>query len=135
MCDAVDFSSPFLPSGRGTSPDARKPGVLYIRARQASPLRQNQGRGRYRLRGSDSGRRAGVVPRRRGLVQVAALGGAILIALQLGAGYWLYSYIVWFFPLVAVALFGSFPSEIGQALAAAVERRVETPPVVAAGAP
>jgi hypothetical protein len=73
------------------------------------------------------------VPRRRGLVEVAALGGALLIALQLGAGYWLYSYIVWFFPLVAVALFGSFPSEIGQALAIAVERRVEPPPVVVAG--
>ncbi len=58
------------------------------------------------------------VPRRRGLVEVAALGAAILIALQLGAGYWLYSYIVWFFPLVVVALFGSFPTEMEQALAA-----------------
>ena len=76
------------------------------------------------------------VPRRRGLVEVAALGAAILIALQLGAGYWLYSYIVWFFPLVAVAVFGSFPSEIGQALAAFVgERPVEAQPAVVAGAP
>ena len=74
------------------------------------------------------------VPRRRGVVEVAALGAAILIALQLGAGYWLYSYIVWFFPLVAVAVFGSFPSEIGQALAAFVgERPVEAQPVAAAG--
>jgi hypothetical protein len=40
---------------------------------------------------------------------VAALGAAILIALQLAAGYWLYSYIVWFCPLVLLALFGSFP--------------------------
>jgi hypothetical protein len=70
------------------------------------------------------------VPRQRGLVQVAALGGAVLIAIQLGAGYWLYSYIVWFFPLVAVALFGSFPSELGLAVAAAVaERPVETTPI------
>ncbi|MBV9000396.1 MAG: hypothetical protein JO304_15145 [Solirubrobacterales bacterium] len=75
------------------------------------------------------------VPRRRGLVEVAALGGAIVIALQLGAGYWLYSYIVWFFPLVAVALFGSFPSEIGQALAAVVDLPVESRPVAVAGAP
>jgi hypothetical protein len=76
------------------------------------------------------------VPRRRGVVEVAALGAAILIALQVGAGYWLYSYIVWFFPLVAVAVFGSFPSEIGQALSAFVgERPVETQPAVAAGAP
>jgi hypothetical protein len=60
------------------------------------------------------------VPRRRGVIEVAALAGAILIALQLSAGYWLYSYIVWFFPMVAVAIFGSFPSELGHAVAAAV---------------
>ncbi len=51
-----------------------------------------------------------VVPRRRGLVEIAALAGAVLIALQLSAGYWLYSYVVWFFPVVAVALFGVFPA-------------------------
>jgi hypothetical protein len=72
------------------------------------------------------------VPRRRGLIQVAALGGAVLIALQLGAGYWLYSYITWFFPLVAVALFGSFPPSLGDALAARVEHRVEARPVAVA---
>jgi hypothetical protein len=63
------------------------------------------------------------VPRRRGPIEVAALGAAILIALQLSAGYWLYSYIVWFFPLVAVAVFGSFPSELGHAVAAAFGER------------
>ncbi|MGI9185047.1 MAG: hypothetical protein ACR2GZ_08795 [Solirubrobacteraceae bacterium] len=47
--------------------------------------------------------------RGRGPVQVAALGAAILIALQLTVNYWLYPYIVWFFPLVAVALFASHP--------------------------
>jgi hypothetical protein len=50
------------------------------------------------------------VPRRRGLIEVAALGAAVVIALQLAANYWLYSYIVWFFPLVIVALFGAFPA-------------------------
>jgi hypothetical protein len=50
---------------------------------------------------------AAVLPRRRGVLQVAALGAAIVIALQLGANYWLYSYIVWFYPLVLVALFGA----------------------------
>jgi hypothetical protein len=50
------------------------------------------------------------VPRRRGVVEVAALAAAVMIAVQLSASYWLYSYIVWFFPLVAIALFGSFPS-------------------------
>ena len=76
-----------------------------------------------------------VVPRRRGLVEVAALGAAVLIALQLGAGYWLYSYIVWFFPFVAVALFGSFPSELEHALtASAVDAGAEQVPLAVAGA-
>jgi hypothetical protein len=47
------------------------------------------------------------VPRRRGVVEVAALAAAVVIAIQLAASYWLYSYIVWFFPVVAIALFGS----------------------------
>ena len=50
-----------------------------------------------------------VVPRRRGLVEIAALAGAVLIGLQLAASYWLYSYIVWFYPAVAVAVFGAHP--------------------------
>ena len=50
------------------------------------------------------------VPRGAGVVEVAALGAAVVIALQLAANYWLYSYIVWFFPLVIVAVFGSFPA-------------------------
>jgi hypothetical protein len=49
-----------------------------------------------------------VLPRRRGPIEVAALGAAILIAVQLVANYWLYSYIVWFAPLVLLALFGSY---------------------------
>jgi hypothetical protein len=76
------------------------------------------------------------VPRRRGIVQVAALGAAVLIAVQLGAGYWLYSYITWFYPMVALALFASFPSELGHAMAvAAGEHAVsDGQPVVVAGA-
>jgi hypothetical protein len=50
------------------------------------------------------------VPRRRGLIEVAALSGAVIIAVQLSANYWLYSYIVWFMPSVLVALFASFPA-------------------------
>jgi hypothetical protein len=49
------------------------------------------------------------VPTRRGLIEVAALGAAVLIALQLTVDYWLYPYIVWFFPLVVVATFASHP--------------------------
>ena len=49
------------------------------------------------------------VPARRGIVEVAALGAAVLIALQLTVNYWLYPYIVWFYPLVIVAIFASHP--------------------------
>ncbi|MBV9837209.1 MAG: hypothetical protein JO156_03755 [Solirubrobacterales bacterium] len=48
--------------------------------------------------------------RRRGLVEVAALAAAVLIALQLGVDYWLYPYIVWFFPLVITVLLASHPA-------------------------
>jgi hypothetical protein len=51
-----------------------------------------------------------LLPGRRTLVEVAALGAAVLIALQLGLAHWFYLYIVWFFPLVMVALLGSYPA-------------------------
>lgn len=44
------------------------------------------------------------VPRRKSLVQVAALSAALLIALQLTMQHWFYLYVVWFFPLLLVAL-------------------------------
>jgi hypothetical protein len=43
-------------------------------------------------------------PKRKSLVQVAALGAALLIALQLTMNHWFYLYIVWFYPLFLVAL-------------------------------
>jgi hypothetical protein len=49
------------------------------------------------------------VPRRRGLGEVAALGAAVLIALQLGISHWFYLYIPWFFPLVMLALVLAHP--------------------------
>jgi hypothetical protein len=45
------------------------------------------------------------VPRRVDARAVAALGAAVLIALQLTATHWFYLYIVWFVPFVLVALF------------------------------
>jgi hypothetical protein len=42
-------------------------------------------------------------PKRKSLVQVAALGAALLIALQLTMQHWFYLYIVWFFPLFLIA--------------------------------
>jgi hypothetical protein len=46
------------------------------------------------------------VPRRRDLVTLAALGGAVLVAVQLGVTHWFYLYLVWFFPLAMIALLG-----------------------------
>jgi hypothetical protein len=48
------------------------------------------------------------VPRRKTPLQVAALGAAVLITVQLAASHWFYLYVVWFFPLALVALFGVY---------------------------
>ncbi|HTW13011.1 MAG TPA: hypothetical protein VME01_09720, partial [Solirubrobacteraceae bacterium] len=57
---------------------------------------------------------AGFWPRgRRTMVEVAALGGAIIIGLQCSITYWFYLYIVWFFPLVIIALVLAHPASDG----------------------
>ena len=71
------------------------------------------------------------VPARRGLVEVAALGAAVMISLQLTANYWLYPYVVWFFPLVAVALFAAHPGRWPQALQQPAPAAVPAPEPVA----
>lgn len=43
---------------------------------------------------------------RRTIAQVAALGAALTIAVQLPAVHWFYLYIVWFLPLVLIAVLG-----------------------------
>jgi hypothetical protein len=48
------------------------------------------------------------VPRRPDERQVAALGAAVLIALQLAVTHWFYLYVVWFAPFVLVAVFGAY---------------------------
>ena len=45
-----------------------------------------------------------VRPRERDLRQLAALAGAVLIAMQLCASYWFYLYIAWFAPVALAAL-------------------------------
>jgi hypothetical protein len=45
------------------------------------------------------------VPRRRSVVQISALAAVLLIAVQVTANHWFYPYIVWFAPLVLVAVF------------------------------
>ena len=54
---------------------------------------------------------AGLLPSRRGPVEVAALAAAIILALQLTLNYWLYPYIVWFVPMVFVAILAG-PGEL-----------------------
>jgi hypothetical protein len=44
------------------------------------------------------------VPRRKSLVQLAALSAALIILLQLTLQHWFYLYIVWFYPLLLIAL-------------------------------
>jgi Glycosyltransferase family 87 len=44
-------------------------------------------------------------PGRRSTVQLAALGAALLIAVQVTANHWFYPYAVWFGPLVLIAVF------------------------------
>ena len=53
-------------------------------------------------------------PRQRTTGQVAALGAALLVALQLATTHWFYLYVVWWAPLALVALFAlhsTAPSE------------------------
>ncbi|HEU4702968.1 MAG TPA: hypothetical protein VFS37_10840, partial [Conexibacter sp.] len=57
----------------------------------------------------------GVWPRRPALTQMAACGAAVLIALQLGLDYWFFLYVVWFLPLVLVALLGRLGDPEAQA--------------------
>jgi uncharacterized membrane protein len=56
---------------------------------------------------------AAVLPRRRGMIEVSALSAAILIAVELSLTHWFYLYIVWFFPLVMLALLGADPRPAG----------------------
>ncbi len=48
------------------------------------------------------------VPRRRDARQVAALGAAVLIVLQLTMTHWFYLYVVWFVPFVLLAVLGAY---------------------------
>jgi hypothetical protein len=51
-------------------------------------------------------------PKRKTPFQVAALAGAVVVGLQLITQHWFYLYVVWFAPLLFVALFGEYRSAI-----------------------
>jgi hypothetical protein len=53
------------------------------------------------------------IPRNKSLPQLAALSAALLILLQLTLHHWFYLYIVWFYPLLLIALAAS-PAEKSQ---------------------
>ena len=59
---------------------------------------------------------AAFLPRAKSLVQVAALGAALLIGAQLTVQHWFYLYLVWFFPLLLIAIAALKPAP-GPALA------------------
>jgi hypothetical protein len=61
-------------------------------------------------------------PRERTDGQVAALAGALLLGLQLATTHWFYLYVVWWAPLVLVALFASYDTASRSSAAAVVER-------------
>jgi hypothetical protein len=74
------------------------------------------------------------VPRRRSIYDVAALAAAVTIAFQLGLTHWFYLYIVWFFPLVTFALFGSHPEAPPDGAADIAEEADRPAPLIAAPA-
>ena len=49
-------------------------------------------------------------PRQKTTTQVAALGAALLIGLQLTAQHWFYLYVVWFYPLLLIAMASPEPA-------------------------
>lgn len=51
------------------------------------------------------------VPRRKSLLQVAALSAALMLGVQITLHHWFYLYIVWFFPLMLIALALLEPTE------------------------
>jgi glycosyl transferase family 87 len=61
------------------------------------------------------------VPPRPDERQVAALGAAVLIALQLAVTHWFYLYVVWFVPFVLVVVFGAYRERMPES-AEALER-------------
>ena len=64
---------------------------------------------------------AAFVPRRPDVRQLAAMGAAILIAVELAATHWFYLYVIWFVPFVFVAIFGAYGRTLPGRAAAELE--------------
>lgn len=68
------------------------------------------------------------VPKRRTLLQIAALGAAALIATQIASQHWFYFFIVWFAPYVLVTVFGSHRLILGNGPGTAGAAAATPPP-------
>ncbi|HEX2392313.1 MAG TPA: hypothetical protein VHI77_05280 [Solirubrobacterales bacterium] len=66
-------------------------------------------------------------PRRKSIAQVAALGAALLIALQITMHHWFYLYVVWFYPLLLVALAAPPPRRLTRPAASPARRSQPVP--------
>jgi hypothetical protein len=75
-----------------------------------------------------------VVPMRKSPRQVAALGAAVLLAVELAVTHWFYLYVVWFLPLLLVAIMTAYrePGPHGEPLAPERELEATSPPAPAA---
>ena len=73
---------------------------------------------------------AAVWPRRKSPLQLAALTAALLAGFELVLTYWLYTYIPWFFPFAAIAVFA--PAAVVRAQADAENPQLEQPHLVPA---
>jgi hypothetical protein len=74
----------------------------------------------------------------RSHAQVAALAAAVILAVQLPAMHWFYMYIVWFLPLVLIAVLAAGPRDVDEPREAAsvttFEEGGDAPPVLAGAA-
>jgi hypothetical protein len=71
------------------------------------------------------------VPKRRDARQVAALAGAVLIAMQLTTTYWMFFYVAWFAPMALVAMFAAYRAPVPEPsvpVAHGIRRRFSGPP-------
>ena len=67
-----------------------------------------------------------VVPRRKSLRQVAALGAGVLLLVELAATHWFYLYVVWFLPLLLVVVLTAYREPELARRGVPPERRAET---------
>ena len=126
--------APFVPDGglrevydRTVGYQASRPSPFSIWGQNESlePLRTAVQAGAVLL-----GLAVAFVPRRKTPVGVAALAGAVLIAVQLGVTHWFYLYVVWFAPLALVALMAPWRGAVPPASATSAQA-CERDPVAA----